>query len=86
MSSHYSVHVHQGSSGPSSASSSSRSPSSSAHSGSSDSRSVSIRREYESAGRTAEVVRSGGGILIINHGRRDYEHNSPSPRYGGTYQ
>ncbi|RFU77813.1 hypothetical protein TARUN_4397 [Trichoderma arundinaceum] len=48
MSSQYSVHVHQGTSGPSTASSSSRSSSSSAYSGSSGSRSVSIRREYES--------------------------------------
>ncbi|KAL7796841.1 hypothetical protein V8C37DRAFT_400189 [Trichoderma ceciliae] len=80
-----SVQVHQSSSGPSTASSPSRSPSSPAQPGPSGTRSASIRREYESAGRTAQVVRSNSAY-VINHGRRDYEHNSPSPRYGGTYQ
>ncbi|EHK19217.1 uncharacterized protein TRIVIDRAFT_225086 [Trichoderma virens Gv29-8] len=79
------VYVHQSNSGSSTAGSSSRSSSSSAYYESSNSRSGSTRREYEAAGRTAEVVRSGHN-LVINHNRTDYERGSPSPRYRSGYQ
>lgn len=36
------------------------------------------------AGRSARVTETGSNV-VVNHHRRDYEPNSPSPRYGGTY-
>ncbi|KAL6877001.1 hypothetical protein J3F83DRAFT_712527 [Trichoderma novae-zelandiae] len=80
MSSRSSVYVHQGSS----ASSPSR-PSSSASYESANSRSVSNRREYDAAGHAAQVIRSAKTV-VINHNRKDFEKDSPSPRYGGGYQ
>ncbi|KAK4064048.1 uncharacterized protein Triagg1_9204 [Trichoderma aggressivum f. europaeum] len=85
MSSRPSVYVHQTSSGPSTASSSSRSSSSSAHYAASNSRSVSDAREYDAERRSAQVVRTAGSV-VVNHHRRDYETDSPSPRYRGGYQ
>ncbi|KAL7939192.1 hypothetical protein V8C35DRAFT_275046 [Trichoderma chlorosporum] len=76
------VYIHQGSSGSSTANYSSRSSSSSAPS--TTSRSGSVRREYDSQGRAAEVVRSGNSV-VINHRKRDYEVDSPTPYYRGTY-
>ncbi|KAM0245575.1 hypothetical protein ACHAQJ_010530 [Trichoderma viride] len=69
-----SVYVHQSSSGPSS-----RSSSSSAGYAATSPRPTTTYREYDSR-RASQGVKSGNNT-VINHNKRHYDPNSPSPSY-----